>query len=156
MTNKMLKAAAKWIPDIPLPRFFCVRALPQPGTGKTKLALVANVQGERKEFSTTVPSEEPRLSDVLGLFPSIDVADMGGPMLQTALKTIRLPADWKLECTPKTGGFTLALDIYRKGQEAYHQEKFVEVSEMQLRELIDIVDWAKDAYETTRLLQDQK
>jgi hypothetical protein len=108
------------------------------------LEAVLHVKGG-KAFSTTIPNSSPTLLDVIQAFPSVDISEMNS-MVRGAMAMMLLPTSWVLECSPCEKGFRLTLDIHP----GKHWEKEFEVTSMQLAEMVDILDWVKEANKIDR------
>lgn len=143
--SAVTKAIAKFVPNIDLPRYF--RIVSTPLRDSTQVVLLVNVKGELQEFDSSLP-KAPSFYDVITLFPTVDPDDIPG-MVRTIGSAINLPRSWKLECGPAEGGFLLTLDIFKNGT-SKHWEKKIEVTTVQLKELLDVVEWVKEANQVDR------
>jgi hypothetical protein len=149
MPNPMLKGAVKaLIPKVTLPRYFKITStIHQEGTA---LSLKANVDGELKEYDAKLTTPEPRLADILGLFPSIDLENDVPKMVRGFVGAIPLPRVWTLECGPAEGGVEFSLDIPQADGSIRHWAKKLEVSAAQLADLIDVIDWVRESNKIDR------
>lgn len=146
----MLKGAVKaLIPKVELPRYFKIVSRPIQG-GATEITATLHVK-DQKTYSTKIPSQAPTLIDVVKAFPSLDMNKIPSGA-QLALGFIVLPASWDLECMPlqKKEGFRVTLDIHKLSGGSKKWEREFEVTKMQLAELVDVLEWVKEANKVDR------
>lgn len=143
--SAVTKAIAKFVPEIDLPRYF--RIVSTPLKDSTQVALLVNVKGQLKEIDSHLP-KAPTFYDVVTLFPAVDPDEIP-KMVRTIGSAIDLPRSWTLECSPDDGGFLLTLDVNKEGT-TKRWEKKIEVTVVQLKELLDVVEWVKEANRVDR------
>lgn len=149
MPNPMLKGAIKaLIPKVELPRYFKITSIID-GEG-TALCLKANIEGDLKEFDRTLDTPEPRLADIVGLFPHIDMENDIPKMVRSVIGAIPLPRVWTLECGPADGGVEFSLDVPQSDGRTRHWDKKLDVSSAQLADLVDVIDWVREASKVDR------
>lgn len=142
----MLKGAIKsLVPYVELPSYFNISSTPVEGKG-LRISVLANVEGSPKTYTAEIPHARPTLLDVVGAFPKIDLSNFN-TMAKTILGTMKLPVHWVLECKgapPPKEGFLITLDVYDMTPNK-HWEKVLPVSTMQLAELVEVLEWVKEA-----------
>lgn len=123
------------IPKIDLPGYFHVVSMPV--GGKTHIVLTLTIRDGLQPHTAIVDKTPPTLYDAVAAFPKVNVKN---PLARGALASVRLPAEWVLECSPCQGkeGFRLSFD---SGD--LHWEKDLEVNTMRLGDLLELVEWVR-------------
>lgn len=145
----MFKGAVKALmPKVELPRYFQISSKEE--GGKVRVEATINLKNP-KVYSTTLPTAAPSLLDVIKAFPDVDTESLP-PLAVTALGFVVLPTKWDLECRPAETlkeGFRLTLDLHRASGTKRWEKEF-EVTSMQLAELVDVLDWVREANKIDR------
>lgn len=143
------KGAAKaLVPKVELPRYFRITSTPLPA-GALRIEATLHSK-DAKVYSSQIPTSSPTLLDVVKAFPSIDTSKFGS-MAEKALGFVVLPSRWELECNPAQTkeGFRISLDVHQSSG-TKHWEKEITVTKLQLAELVDVLDWVKEANKIDR------